>query len=85
MLLGECYNQFFAVFDYDSALVFDRRIFGVLQFVCDAAYIAHLNELSSSYWPLIGLFVFGALGAVIGGFIARRMMKKHFERIGLVR
>jgi energy-coupling factor transport system substrate-specific component len=53
--------------------------------VCDAAYIAHLNELSSSYWPLIGLFVFGALGAVIGGFIARRMMKKHFERIGLVR
>jgi energy-coupling factor transport system substrate-specific component len=32
---------------------------------------------------LIGLFGFGAAGAVVGGFIARRMMKKHFERIGL--
>lgn len=51
--------------------------------VCDSAYIAHLAELSSSYWPLIGLFGFGAAGAVVGGFIARRMMKKHFERIGL--
>jgi energy-coupling factor transport system substrate-specific component len=53
--------------------------------VCDSAYIAHLAELSSSYWPLIGLFGFGAAGAVVGGFIARRVMKKHFERIGLAK
>jgi len=51
--------------------------------VCDSAYIAYLMELSSSYWPLIGLFGFGAAGAVVGGVIARRVMKKHFERIGL--
>ncbi len=51
--------------------------------VCESAYLAHLAELSSSYWPLIGLLGFGAAGAVVGGFIARRMMKKHFERIGL--
>ena len=51
--------------------------------MCDAGYVAHLAELASSPWPLVAIYVFGVLGAVVGGFVARRVMKKHFERIGL--
>ena len=52
---------------------------------CDDAYVAYLSELAGSVWPLIALYVFGVLGAVVGAFVARRVMKKHFERIGLVK
>ena len=53
--------------------------------MCDEGYVAHLAELSQSYWPLIGIYTFGVLGAIVGGFVARRVMKKHFERMGLTR
>lgn len=53
--------------------------------MCDEGYVAHLAELSQSYWPLIGIYTFGILGAIVGAFIARRVMKKHFERMGLTR
>ena len=53
--------------------------------MCDEGYVAHLAELSQSYWPLIGIYSFGVLGAIVGAFIARRVMKKHFERMGLIR
>ena len=53
--------------------------------MCDAGYVAKLAELSSSYWPLVAIYSFGILGAVAGGFVARRVMKKHFERIGLAK
>lgn len=52
---------------------------------CDDAYVAHLAELAKSPWPLIALYVFGVLGAIVGAFVARRVMKKHFERIGLAK
>ena len=51
--------------------------------MCDAGYVAKLEELSQSSWPLIAIYAFGILGAVVGGLVARRVMKKHFERIGL--
>jgi energy-coupling factor transport system substrate-specific component len=51
--------------------------------MCDAGYVAKLAELSQSPWPLVAIYAFGILGAVVGGFVARRVMKKHFERIGL--
>ena len=53
--------------------------------MCDAGYVAKLEELSSSYWPLVCIYAFGVVGAIVGAFIARRVMKKHFERIGLTR
>ena len=53
--------------------------------MCDEGYVAKLAELSNSIWPLVGIYTFGILGAVIGGLVARRIMKKHFERIGLAR
>ena len=53
--------------------------------MCDAGYVAKLAELSQSLWPLVAIYAFGILGAVVGGFIARRVMKKHFERIGLAK
>ena len=53
--------------------------------MCDEGYVAKLAELSNSIWPLVGISTFGILGAVIGGLVARRIMKKHFERIGLAR
>lgn len=53
--------------------------------MCDEGYVAHLAELSQSYWPLIGIYTFGVMGAIVGAFMARRVMKKHFERIGLAR
>lgn len=53
--------------------------------MCDEGYVAKLAELSNSIWPLVGIYTFGILGAVIGGLVARRIMKKHFERIGLSR
>lgn len=53
--------------------------------MCDEGYVAKLAELSNSIWPLVGIYTFGILGAVIGGLMARRIMKKHFERIGLAR
>ena len=49
----------------------------------DEGYVAKMAELANSYWPLVAIFAFGILGAVIGGVIARRVMKKHFERMGL--
>ncbi|WP_173341845.1 MptD family putative ECF transporter S component [Fibrobacter succinogenes] len=49
----------------------------------DEGYVAKMAELANSYWPLVAIFAFGILGAVVGSFIARRVMKKHFERIGL--
>ena len=49
----------------------------------DEGYVAQMAELANSYWPLVAIFAFGILGAVLGAFIARRVMKKHFERIGL--
>ncbi|MBQ3715136.1 MAG: MptD family putative ECF transporter S component [Fibrobacter sp.] len=51
--------------------------------MCDAGYVAKLKELSQSSWPLVAIYAFGILGAVVGGLVARRVMKKHFERIGL--
>lgn len=51
--------------------------------MCDAGYVAKLEELSQSSWPLIAIYAFGILGAVVSGLVARRVMKKHFERIGL--
>ncbi len=53
--------------------------------MCDEGYVAKLAELSNSIWPLIGIYGFGILGAVVGGLVARRIMKRHFERIGLAR
>lgn len=53
--------------------------------MCDAGYVAKLAELSQSPWLLVAIYAFGILGAVVGGFIARRVMKKHFERIGLAK
>lgn len=53
--------------------------------MCDEGYVAKLAELSNSIWPLVGIYTFGILGAVIGGLVARRIMKRHFERIGLAR
>jgi energy-coupling factor transport system substrate-specific component len=53
--------------------------------MCDEGYVAKLAELSNSIWPLVGIYTFGILGAVIGGLVARRIMKMHFERIGLAR
>ncbi len=51
--------------------------------MCDAGYVAKLAELSQSPWPLVAIYAFGILGAIVGGLVARRVMKKHFERIGL--
>lgn len=53
--------------------------------MCDEGYVAYMAELSNSYWPLIGIYTFGIMGAVVGGLVARRIMKKHFERIGLAK
>lgn len=53
--------------------------------MCDEGYVAKLAELSGSIWPLVGIYGFGMLGAVVGGLVARRIMKRHFERIGLAR
>lgn len=49
----------------------------------DDGYVAQMAELANSYWPLVFIYAFGVFGAVVGGFVARRVMKKHFERIGL--
>jgi energy-coupling factor transport system substrate-specific component len=53
--------------------------------MCDAGYVAKLAELSQSPWPLVAIYAFGILGAIVGGLVARRVMKKHFERIGLAK
>lgn len=53
--------------------------------MCDAGYVAKLAELAQSPWPLVAIYAFGILGATVGGLVARRVMKKHFERIGLAK
>lgn len=51
--------------------------------MCDAEYTAYMEQLGQSYWPLALEFGCGFVGCLIGAFIAKRVMKKHFERIGL--
>ncbi|MCR5027851.1 MAG: MptD family putative ECF transporter S component [Fibrobacter sp.] len=52
--------------------------------MADQAYIEFLEKLSSSNWPIVGIYIGGFIGSFIGALIARRAMKKHFKRIGLV-
>lgn len=46
-------------------------------------YVNTLAALSSSSM-LVVLFLAPVVGAIIGGFIARAMFRKHFEKAGLV-
>ena len=48
-----------------------------------ADYVNTLAALSSSSM-LVVLFLAPVVGAIIGGFIARAMFRKHFEKAGLV-
>ena len=48
-----------------------------------ADYVNTLEALSST-GMLVVLFLAPIVGAVIGGFIARAMFRKHFEKAGLV-
>ena len=41
-------------------------------------------EALSSTGMLVVLFLAHIVGAIIGGFIARAMFRKHFEKAGLV-
>ena len=52
--------------------------------MADQAYIDFLEKLSSSNWPIVAIYIGGFIGSFIGSLIARRAMKKHFKRIGLV-
>ena len=46
-------------------------------------YVNTLEALSSNVM-LVVLFLAPVVGAIIGGFIARAMFRKHFEKAGLV-
>ena len=48
-----------------------------------ADYVNTLAALSSSSM-LVVLFLAPVVGAIIGGFIARAMFRKHLEKAGLV-
>ena len=48
-----------------------------------ADYVNTLEALSST-GMLVVLFLAPIVGAIIGGFIARAMFRKHFEKAGLV-
>ena len=48
-----------------------------------ADYINTLASLSSNEM-LVVLFLAPIVGAIIGGFLARAMFRKHFEKAGLV-
>ena len=48
-----------------------------------ADYVNTLEALSSNVM-LVVLFLAPVVGAIIGGFIARAMFRKHFEKAGLV-
>ena len=48
-----------------------------------ADYVNTLAALSSNVM-LVVLFLAPIVGAIIGGFIARAMFRKHFEKAGLV-
>ena len=48
-----------------------------------ADYINTLASLSSN-GMLIVLFLAPIVGAIIGGFLAKAMFRKHFEKAGLV-
>ena len=48
-----------------------------------ADYVNTLAALSSNSM-LVVLFLAPVVGAIIGGFIARAMFRKHFEKAGLV-
>ena len=48
-----------------------------------ADYVNTLAALSSNVM-LVVLFLAPIAGAIIGGFIARSMFRKHFEKAGLV-
>ena len=53
--------------------------------MCDEEYVAYMTNLGQSYWPLVVEFGLGFIGCFIGSFIAKRVMKKHFERIGITK
>ena len=48
-----------------------------------ADYVSTLAALSST-GMLAVLFLAPIVGAILGGFIARAMFRKHFEKAGLV-
>jgi uncharacterized membrane protein YfcA len=43
-----------------------------------------LAAMPEHNWVLPAVYAGGVIGAFIGSLIARRAMKKHFKRIGLV-
>jgi hypothetical protein len=75
--------------NYDKILVLLRNFLqgehlGKTSQMADQAYIDFLEKLSSSNWPIVAIYIGGFIGSFIGSLIARRAMKKHFKRIGLV-
>jgi len=51
---------------------------------CDQSCVDFLAAMPEHNWVLPAIYASGAIGALIGALIARRAMKKHFKRIGLV-
>ncbi len=49
----------------------------------DPTYFSTFEALMS--WPVMGLVVIGAfVGGIVGAFIGKKMLKKHFEKAGIV-
>ena len=51
---------------------------------CDQNCVDFLAAMPEHNWVLPAVYAGGVIGAFIGSLIARRAMKKHFKRIGLV-
>ena len=61
-------------------------LFTGIPYLMMCAKVPNVNTLAalSSSSMLVVLFLAPVVGAIIGGFIARAMFRKHFEKAGLV-
>lgn len=71
---GPVFPLFFQTQSYIERLISDQR---------DAAYIQGVIDVATSQTAVL-IIILTLVAALIGGWLGQKMMKKHFERAGIV-
>ncbi|GAA0117344.1 MptD family putative ECF transporter S component [Clostridium senegalense] len=64
-------------------LFHDSFIQSIIEMGMDPSYVEKISTMVSG-WSFIGMIIVTIICAIIGGFIGKSMLKKHFQKAGIV-